>query len=404
MELPPIVSEQEWQEARDALLVKEKELTHARDAMAAERRRMPRMLVEKEYEFEGPDGRVSLLDLFEGRRQLIIYRFFYEPGVSGWPEKGCPGCSMMADQNAHPAHLNARDTMFAHVSRAPQADIERLKEKMGWDDPLVHRHRRLRQGLRRRRVARHQRLPAGRGSDLPHLLRRRARRRGPRQHVQLPRHHAARAPGGMGGLARGLPAGPAAATWWRRHDEYEPDPPELPLDDETLIAADDARSAAGARRDTARPRRRRPGRGAGAHGRRRRHRAPRRPHLGVVAPARAPGRAGVTTATLDRVFSAVSDPTRRAILARLADSDARVTDLAGDFPISLNSTSKHIRVLEGAGLVRRDVRGREHILSLEAEPLAEAAEWIEHYRRFWSDQLASLDRFVTTREAGKEPK
>ena len=133
MQLPPIVSEQEWQEARDALLVKEKELTHARDAMAAERRRMPRMLVEKEYEFEGPDGRVSLLDLFKGRRHLIIYRFFYEPGVGGWPEKGCPGCSMMADQNAHTAHLNARDTILAHVSRAPQADIERLKEKMGWE-------------------------------------------------------------------------------------------------------------------------------------------------------------------------------------------------------------------------------------------------------------------------------
>jgi len=73
-------------------------------------------------------------------------------------------------------------------------------------------------------------------------------------------------------------------------------------------------------------------------------------------------------------------------------------------PISLNSTSKHIRMLEGAGLVRRDVRGREHILSLNAEPLAGAAEWIKHYRRFWSDQLASLDRFVTTREAGKESK
>ncbi len=100
-------------------------------------------------------------------------------------------------------------------------------------------------------------------------------------------------------------------------------------------------------------------------------------------------------AVLDRVFSAVSDPTRRAILARLADSDARVTDLAGAFPISLNSTSKHIRVLEGAGLVRRRVQGREHFLSLEASPLAEAAEWIGHYRRFWSDQLASLDAFVT---------
>jgi DNA-binding transcriptional ArsR family regulator len=100
---------------------------------------------------------------------------------------------------------------------------------------------------------------------------------------------------------------------------------------------------------------------------------------------------------LDRVFSAVSDPTRRAILARLADSDARVTDLAGEFPISLNSTSKHIRVLEGAGLVRRDVRGREHVISLDAAPLEEAAAWMEHYRRFWSDQLASLDAFVTAR-------
>ncbi|MGH2712992.1 MAG: ArsR/SmtB family transcription factor [Thermoleophilaceae bacterium] len=103
-------------------------------------------------------------------------------------------------------------------------------------------------------------------------------------------------------------------------------------------------------------------------------------------------------AVLDRVFSAVSDPTRRAILARLADSDARVTDVASAFPISLNSTSKHIRVLEGVGLVRRSVLGREHILSLEAEPLAEAAEWIAHYRRFWGDQLASLDAFVTSRD------
>lgn len=101
---------------------------------------------------------------------------------------------------------------------------------------------------------------------------------------------------------------------------------------------------------------------------------------------------------LDRVFSAVADPTRRAILARLADSDARVTDLARAFPISLNSTSKHIRVLEGAGLVRRTVRGREHILSLDAAPLADAAGWVDHYRRFWSEQLASLDAFVTGRD------
>jgi DNA-binding transcriptional ArsR family regulator len=103
-------------------------------------------------------------------------------------------------------------------------------------------------------------------------------------------------------------------------------------------------------------------------------------------------------AVLDRVFTAVSDPTRRAILARLADSDARVTDLARAFPISLNSTSKHIRMLESAGLVRRTVRGREHILSLDAAPLGEAAEWVEYYRSFWSDQLASLDAFVTGRD------
>jgi DNA-binding transcriptional ArsR family regulator len=91
---------------------------------------------------------------------------------------------------------------------------------------------------------------------------------------------------------------------------------------------------------------------------------------------------------LDRVFSAVSDPTRRAMLARLADSDARVTDIASGFPISLNSTSKHIRVLEGAGLVRWSVQGREHILTLDAARLGEAAGWIEHYRGVWGDQLA----------------
>ena len=105
----------------------------------------------------------------------------------------------------------------------------------------------------------------------------------------------------------------------------------------------------------------------------------------------------MTTATLDRVFSAVSDPTRRAILARLADSDARVTDLAGDFPISLNSTSKHIRVLEGAGLVRRDVRGREHILSLTPAPLDEAAEWIAAQKRLWAWRLGELEKVLEDR-------
>jgi predicted dithiol-disulfide oxidoreductase (DUF899 family) len=135
MNMPPIVSPEEWAAAREELLVKEKEVTRARDALAAERRRMPRMAVEKDYRFEGPDGPVSLLDLFDGRRQLIVYRFFYEPGVKGFPEHGCPGCSFLADQVAHLAHLNARDTTLVFVSRAPQEDIKRWKARMGWDMP-----------------------------------------------------------------------------------------------------------------------------------------------------------------------------------------------------------------------------------------------------------------------------
>jgi predicted dithiol-disulfide oxidoreductase (DUF899 family) len=131
----PIVSPQEWLTARAQLLVKEKELTRARDALAAERRRMPRMAVEKDYTLEGPDGPASLLDLFDGRRQLVVYRFFFEPGVAGWPEGGCPGCSFLADQVGHLAHLNARDTTLAFASRAPQPAIERLKARMGWDIP-----------------------------------------------------------------------------------------------------------------------------------------------------------------------------------------------------------------------------------------------------------------------------
>src|ERR687888_196252 len=133
MKTPAIVSEQEWEAARQRLLVKEKELTRARDALAAERRRMPWQAVEKKYEFDGPKGRVSLLDLFEGRRQLILYRAFFEPGVFGWPEHACRGCSLGADQVSHPAHLNARNTTLVYASRAPQADIARLKARMGWE-------------------------------------------------------------------------------------------------------------------------------------------------------------------------------------------------------------------------------------------------------------------------------
>jgi predicted dithiol-disulfide oxidoreductase (DUF899 family) len=135
MNLPPVVSADEWNAAREDLLVKEKELTRARDALAADRRRMPRLAVEKEYRFEGPDGPLGLEDLFGGRRQLIVYRFFFEEGVNGFPEKGCPGCSFVADQVAHLAHLNARDATLVFASRAPQAEIARLKERMGWEIP-----------------------------------------------------------------------------------------------------------------------------------------------------------------------------------------------------------------------------------------------------------------------------
>jgi predicted dithiol-disulfide oxidoreductase (DUF899 family) len=135
MNAPPIVSPQEWEEARQKLLVKEKALFRARDALAAERRRMPWMAVEKNYVFEGPEGKASLLDLFEGRRQLILYRAFFEPGVFGWPGHACRGCSMGADQVSHIAHLNARNTTLAYASRAPQPEIQRLKERMDWKWP-----------------------------------------------------------------------------------------------------------------------------------------------------------------------------------------------------------------------------------------------------------------------------
>jgi predicted dithiol-disulfide oxidoreductase (DUF899 family) len=137
MQTPQIVSPEEWAAARERLLVQEKELTRARDAMAAARRRMPWSAVTKPYEFEGPQGKASLLDLFDGRRQLVLYRAFLEPGVYGWPDHGCPGCSMVADQVADVAHLNARDTTLVFTSRAPLPDIDRVKARMGWTVPWV---------------------------------------------------------------------------------------------------------------------------------------------------------------------------------------------------------------------------------------------------------------------------
>ncbi|MUL47939.1 DUF899 domain-containing protein [Mycobacterium sp. CBMA293] len=135
MQTPEIVSAAEWGAALEKMLVAEKEWTRQRDQLAAMRRRMPWTPVAKNYTFVGPDGELSLLELFDGRRQLVIYRAFFEEGVGGWPEHACRGCSMIADNVGHVAHLNARDTTLAFASRAPQPDIARMTTRMGWKMP-----------------------------------------------------------------------------------------------------------------------------------------------------------------------------------------------------------------------------------------------------------------------------
>lgn len=131
MNLPPVVSQDEWQAARDELLVKEKDATRRADALAAARRRLPMVAIEKEYVFEGSEGEARLIDLFEGRSQLLLYHFMFGPNQ----DEGCNGCSMLVDQLPHLAHLHARDTSFALVSRAPLARIEPFRERMGWSVP-----------------------------------------------------------------------------------------------------------------------------------------------------------------------------------------------------------------------------------------------------------------------------
>jgi predicted dithiol-disulfide oxidoreductase (DUF899 family) len=131
MNLPPVVSQTEWQAAREALLGEEKEATRARDALAAKRRRLPMVRIDKDYALDGPDGKASLLDLFEGRRQLLLYHFMFGPNQ----DAGCDGCSMVVDQIGHLAHLHARDTSFALVSRAPITKIEAYRQRMGWTIP-----------------------------------------------------------------------------------------------------------------------------------------------------------------------------------------------------------------------------------------------------------------------------
>jgi predicted dithiol-disulfide oxidoreductase (DUF899 family) len=131
MNLPRIVSEHEWRAALTDLRTKEKAATKAQDDLAAHRRRMPMVRIDKEYALRGPDGLATLLDLFDGRRQLIVYHFMLPPGT----DHVCEGCAMMVDNMGHAAHLNARDTSRALVSRAPIAEIIAVKQRMGWTEP-----------------------------------------------------------------------------------------------------------------------------------------------------------------------------------------------------------------------------------------------------------------------------
>ena len=134
MSLPQVVSRDDWLVARRALLAREKELTQVRDALSADRRRLPMVRVDKDYRFEGPAGEVGLIDLFDGRRQLITQHFMFHPD---W-EDGCPSCSAAADENSPGlrAHLAARDTSFAAVARAPLAKIDAYRLRRGWSFPF----------------------------------------------------------------------------------------------------------------------------------------------------------------------------------------------------------------------------------------------------------------------------
>jgi predicted dithiol-disulfide oxidoreductase (DUF899 family) len=131
--LPRVATRDEWLAARVELLAREKELTHLRDRLAADRRRLPMVEVTKEYVFEGPGGRATLLDLFHGRSQLIVGHFMFHPD---W-DQGCPSCSAGADEMSpgHLEHVNKRDTTFVYVSRAPFAKLQAYRAQKGWTFP-----------------------------------------------------------------------------------------------------------------------------------------------------------------------------------------------------------------------------------------------------------------------------
>jgi predicted dithiol-disulfide oxidoreductase (DUF899 family) len=134
MSLPDVVTREEWLTARQELLAKEKQWTRERDALSTARRELPMVEIEKEYEFEGPEGKVSLLDLFDGRRQLMVRHFMFDPE---W-EDGCQSCSAGVDEisDGLVEHLNVRDTTMVIVARAPLPKIEAYKAKRGWKWPF----------------------------------------------------------------------------------------------------------------------------------------------------------------------------------------------------------------------------------------------------------------------------
>ena len=137
MDIPQLVSQEQWLAARRDLLVKEKEVTRAEDAVDAARRALPVTEVTKTYTFTGPEGQASLTDLFDGRRQLITYHFMWRHEQSGFPgeDQGCPTCSFLVDSIGDLSHLHACDTTLVLVSRAPIASIERFRKRMGWQVP-----------------------------------------------------------------------------------------------------------------------------------------------------------------------------------------------------------------------------------------------------------------------------
>jgi predicted dithiol-disulfide oxidoreductase (DUF899 family) len=230
MSLPKIGTRDEWLAARKELLAREKDLTRRRDALNTERRNLPMVEIEKDYVFDGPHGAVRLVDMFEGRRQLIIYHFMFDPD---W-EEGCPSCTAGTDELSPGflEHLHTRDTSYAMVSRAPLAKLERWKAKKGWnlpwysskgsdfnydfgvtvDESVAPGQYNFRtkaefeamgsnffESDQPLRDAGPELLPPGRWARLPHLLPVRPRARVHRRVLLLPRPHRPGPAGGVGG-------------------------------------------------------------------------------------------------------------------------------------------------------------------------------------------------------------